>query len=108
MDYADSITETLDSVLEPLHSNPTLFSFVSLFLVLYGSLAKPKLPNVIRQLFDNAIFRVAILSLLLFKKGNDIQLSLMVAIAYIYTMQMNNMEKTTEKFQSKINYYYKN
>ena len=30
----------------------------------------------------------------------------MIAVAYIFTMQMNNMEKTKEKFNSKINYYY--
>lgn len=107
MELADSITETLDTVLEPLHKNPTLFTFVSLFLILYGSLAKPQLPPIMRQLFDNAIFRVIILSSILLRNGNDIQLSLMIAIAYVYTIQLNNMEKTKEKFQSKINYYYK-
>lgn len=107
MELADSITETLDNALEPLHSNPTLFTFVSLFLILYGSLTKPQLPPIMRQLFDNAIFRVIILSSILLRKGNDIQLSLMIAIAYVYTIQLNNMEKTKEKFQSKINYFYK-
>ena len=108
LDFADSITEEIDIILEPLHTNKTLFSFVTLFLVLYGSLAKPKLPPLLRQLFDNAIFRVAVLSLILMKKGGNINFSLMVAIAYIYTMQLNNQEKTKEKFQSKINFYFKN
>jgi len=49
-----------------------------------------------------------ILSLILLRKGNDLHLSLMIAVAYIFTMQMNNLEKTKEKFSSKINYYYKN
>jgi hypothetical protein len=108
LDFADSVTEEIDIILKPLHSNKTLFTFVTLFLVLYGSLAKPKLPPILRQLFDNAIFRVGILSLILIKKGSNVNFSLMLAIAYIYTMQMNNMEKTKEKFQSKINFYYKN
>jgi len=108
LDFADSITEEFDIILEPLHTNKTLFSFVTLFLVLYGSLAKPKLPPILRQLFDNAIFRVVVLSLILMKKGGNINFSLMVAIAYIYTMHLNNQEKTREKFQSKINFYFKN
>lgn len=108
MDFADSVSESFDNMLEPLHENKTLYTFVTLFLILYGSLAKPKLPSVIRQLFDNAIFRVMILSLILFRKGNDLHLSIMIAVAYIFTMQMNNLEKTKEKFNSKINYYYKN
>ena len=108
LDFADSVTEEIDIILEPLHSNKTLFTFVTLFLVLYGSLAKPKLPPILRQLFDNAIFRVSILSLILMKKGGNLNFSLMLAIAYIYTMQINHLEKTKEKFQSKINYYFKN
>ena len=108
MDFADSVSESLDDILEPLHQNKTLYTFVTLFLVLYGSLAKPKLPSVIRQLFDNAIFRVMILSLILIRKDNNLNLSIMIAVAYIFTMQMNNLEKTKEKFSSKINYYYKN
>ena len=108
MDFADSVSESLDDILEPLHQNKTLYTFVTLFLVLYGSLAKPKLPSVIRQLFDNAIFRVMILSLILIRKDNNLHLSIMIAVAYIFTMQMNNLEKTKEKFSSKINYYYKN
>ena len=108
MDFADSVSESFDNILEPLHENKTLYTFVTLFLILYGSLAKPKLPSVIRQLFDNAIFRVMVLSLILIRKGNDLHLSIMIAVAYIFTMQMNNMEKTKEKFTSKMNYYYKN
>ena len=108
MDFADSVSESFDNILEPLHENKTLYTFVTLFLILYGSLAKPKLPSVIRQLFDNAIFRVMVLSLILIRKGNDLHLSIMIAVAYIFTMQLNNMEKTKEKFTSKMNYYYKN
>ena len=106
--FADSVTDSLDDILIPLHENKTLYTFVTLFLVLYGSLAKPKLPSVIRQLFDNAIFRTMILALIMINKGNDLHLSLMIAIAYIYTMQINHLEKTREKFTSKINYFYKN
>ena len=108
VDFADSVTESIDDVLRPLHENKTLYTFVTLFLVLYGSLAKPKLPSVIRQLFDNAIFRTMILALIMVNKGNDLHLSIMIAVAYIYTMQLNHLEKTKEKFTSKINYYYKN
>ena len=68
MDFADSVSESLDDILVPLHENKTLYTFVTLFLILYGSLAKPKLPSVIRQLFDNAIFRVMILSLIIIRK----------------------------------------
>ena len=41
---------------DTLHKNKNISSIVGLFLVLYGGLAKPKLPRFIRNLFENQFF----------------------------------------------------
>ena len=69
MDFADSVSESLDDILVPLHENKTLYYICNLVFNFIWISAKPKLPSVIRQLFDNAIFRVMILSLIIIRKG---------------------------------------
>ncbi len=99
-EFLNSATDSLDEILEPLNESPTLFAFVSMFLVLYGGLAKPKLPYVIRQLFENALFRVGILFLILWRSNKNTSMSIMLSIGFIITMQMLNEEKNKEKFES--------
>ena len=102
-------SESIDELLEPLNKSPELFAFVSMFLVLYGGLAKPKLPYVLRQMFENALFRVGILFLILWRSNKNTSLSIMLAIGFTVTMQLLNEEKSKEKFESisnKINQNY--
>ena len=44
--------------------NPYVSAGLTLFLVLYGGMAKPDLPDFVMDLFDNAIFRVLVLFLI--------------------------------------------
>jgi hypothetical protein len=78
--------------------NTYLTSGASLFLVLYAGLARPQLPPFMVELFENPIFRVLVLSLVVFMGGNDAQLSLMVAVAFTVTMNLLNEQKIAEGF----------
>lgn len=78
--------------------NTYLSAGVSLFLVLYAGMARPQLPGFMVALFDNAIFRVLVLSLVVFMGGNDAHLSLMVAVAFTVTMNLLNEQKIAEGF----------
>lgn len=105
---SDTISETMDFVLKPLVDQPTIFTIVSLFLILYGSMAKPKLPIMIRQMFDYALFRFLILSLILWRSNKDIKSSLLLAIGFVLTMQILNKQKTEELIDNIIYKQYNN
>jgi hypothetical protein len=107
-DTMDTVTESLDFVLKPFVEQQSLFTFVSLFLILYTSLAKPKLPVLIRQLFDNAVFRFMVLTLILWRGNKDIKSSLMIAIGFIITMQIVNKQKTEDIINNIIYKQYNN
>jgi len=84
--------------LSVLHKNKTVSSVVGLFLVLYGGLAKPKLPGFIRSMFENPVFRVVILALIMYRGNKDPQLSLMLSVAFVMIMNKLNEEKIKEEF----------
>lgn len=75
-------------------------SAASLFLVLYAGLARPELPKFVAGLFDHAVFRLLVLTLIVFMSGQNIQLSLMIAIGFTITMNLLNEQKIKEGFQS--------
>ncbi|ULY68525.1 hypothetical protein [Chlorella virus XW01] len=95
-DTVNTATESMNFVLKPFVEQQSIFTFVSLFLILYASLAKPKLPIIIRQLFDNAVFRFIVLTLILWRGNKDIKSSLIMAIGFVLTMQIVNKQKTDD------------
>lgn len=70
----------------------------ALFLVLYSSLARPQLPQFVMDLFDNSIFRLAVLTLVVFMGNGNIQIALLTAVAFTITMSMLNEQKIAEGF----------
>ena len=84
--------------LTDLLKNPYVTATTSLFLVLYASMARPQLPGFITGLFDHAVFRIMILSLVVFMSGKNLQLSVMIAVAFTVTMNLLNEQKIAEGF----------
>lgn len=88
----------VDRSMSNLFSNKYSAALISLFLVLYGGLAAPKLPNFIIKMFDNAIFRIIVLSLIVYKGERDLSMSLMIAVGFTITLNIVNKQKLFEKF----------
>ena len=84
------IIDKIDSILSKIFKSERLSVLMTMFLVFYGGIAAPKLPNLISKLFENPIFRVFILSLILYKGNSDPQLSVLVAIVYIVILDSCN------------------
>jgi hypothetical protein len=94
MNFLDGGLRTFNTAL----TNPYVSASLSLFLVLYSSLARPELPTFVMDLFDNSIFRILVLSLVVFMSGRNLQLSIMIALAFTVTMNMLNEQKVAEGF----------
>lgn len=80
--------------------NPYVAAPLTLFLVLYGGMAKPDLPDPILNLFDNAFFRVLVLFLIAFTATKNAQVALMVAVAFTVTMNLLSEKKMVEGFMA--------
>merc|ERR1711871_1443687 len=92
--YMDTVKKYLDMIFENEHSATIL----SLFLVLYGGLAAPKLPNFIIKLFNNSIFRLVILSLVAYGGNKNPKVALIIALAFVITMGMVRHIDSIESF----------
>ena len=87
----DLVKSNLDNIL----SNKYVFTFLSLFLVLYGGLAKPAMPKVVVKLFDNKIFRIIYMAMIVYMSKQDIKFAIMMAVAFSITMELVNQTKLT-------------
>ena len=76
-----------------VHANKYVLPVLSLFLGLYVALARPTLPKYIERLFENPVFRLVVISYIIYRGNNDPQLSLMIAAAFLITMHMINKQK---------------
>ncbi len=88
----DLVKSNLDNIL----SNKYVFTFLSLFLVLYGGLAKPAMPKVVVKLFDNKIFRIIYMAMIVYMSKQDIKFAIMMAVAFSITMELVNQTKFLE------------
>lgn len=80
--------------------NSAIIIVLFIFILLYGlNLAKIKLPNYIRNLFNNTIFKIVFLSLLLaynFKTAPHV--AIIVALVFVLTLDYMNHEEMKETF----------
>lgn len=90
--------EIVDSTLSSIFSDNIASTVITLFLVLYGGLAAPKLPGFVVKLFDNAIFRILVLSLIVYKGNRDPKFAIMIAVAFTVTMNTIAKQQFMEGF----------
>jgi hypothetical protein len=77
------------------HIKATLLVLLGLFFVV-----SPKIPDTIRLLYNNVIFRIMIILLIIFLSVHDYQLAIMVTIVYLLTLQKLNTNENFENNQS--------
>lgn len=87
MNVLNQVLRTADGYLSVLHTNKYVGAGVSLFLVLYAGLAAPSLPASVAALFENPLFKLAVLTLVLVTKLYNVTISLLVAIGFVISMQ---------------------
>ena len=99
----DNISEQFNYIINKnigwVHTNKYILPVLSLFLGMYAALARPTLPNFIIKLFENPVFRLVMISYIIYRGNQDPQLSLMIATAFLITMHMINKKKV-EKFST--------
>ena len=80
--------------------NKYIGTMVSLFLVLYGGLARPALPNFIKQLLANDIFRMLYVFLLAYIAEKNVQVALVCAVVFMVLNGLWADAEVKEAFES--------
>ncbi len=76
-----------------VHENKYVLPVLSLFLGMYAALARPKLPKFVEKLFENPVFRLVMISYIIYRGNQDPQLAVMIAAAFLITIHMINKGK---------------
>ena len=78
--------------------NKYFFAIFSILMLMYAAQIRQPLPQFMMDLFQNPIFRIAILFLILVRGYKDIQFSLIVSVAFILIMNIVNEQLFKESF----------
>ena len=62
---------SLQKIMDNLVNDPMSYSFLAIFLAMYGPHLHPKLPKMVRDLFNNKTFRFAVLVLIIYMSNRD-------------------------------------
>lgn len=76
----------LDGLLKTALSNPYAAGALQLFLVLYAGMAAPSLPPFLARLFENGLFKVGILALVLIVNKYNTAVALLTAVGFMLSM----------------------
>ena len=93
----------INSFLEyPYKFKNTLAPMLIFFLVFYGGNAGPKLPQFIVSLFQNPVFRIFVLSLIVYKGNKNPALAILIAVGFTLIMDRINKQNFKENFSVQI------
>lgn len=91
--YSRNFDSVVNKNLSWVHTNPFVLPVLSLFLGVYAALARPKLPSYIVQLFENTIFRLILISYIVYRGNQDPEVSILIAAGFLITMHMINKQR---------------
>ena len=90
--------EFVDKFYSSLHSNKIVSTILTTFLIVYGGMASPNLPGFIRKMFENKIFKILILSLVVYSSNKDPKFAVMMALIFTITLTFIDQKNFSEKF----------
>ena len=99
MDQVNNFINNTMKGFDSLMTNPYFATVITIILAVYASLASPNLPNFLKKLFDNSIFKIIIITFIAYRANSNPQLSLLVAICFVVTLNFLAEKETKEAFE---------
>jgi len=96
-----SIGKLFNNFLKSLE-NKYIGTVVSLFLVLFGGLAAPEIPNFVKKMLNNDLFRLVYAFLLTYIAEKNIQIALVAAVVFLVLNGLVANEEVKEAFEEAI------
>ena len=98
----NAISNKINAFLDIFSNNTYISTFILLFFLSYGSFigSGGKPPKFILDLFSNPVARILLLSIVAFQINHDIQISLLMAIAFFLTQQYIFKQESFEQLKN--------
>tara|TARA_B110000967_G_C18864431_1_gene551908 strand:+ start:602 stop:1192 length:591 start_codon:yes stop_codon:yes gene_type:complete len=87
--------------IENIMDNKFVLLIIALFIGLYGPRLSPRLPRYVRMLFNNALFRLLVLVLIIFLTNKNLEMALIISICFLLVMNLVNSLDVEEHFVKK-------
>ncbi len=78
--------------------NKYFSTVVTIGLALYAALLGPDLPEPIKKLFSNTLFRIGVLALVVVKGNQDPAMAIIIAVAFVLTLDYIHLASSKEMF----------
>ncbi len=78
--------------------NKYFSTVVTIGLGLYAALLGPDLPEPIKKLFSNTLFRIGVLALVVVKGNQDPAMAIIIAVAFVLTLDYIHLASSKEMF----------
>lgn len=89
-DMVKNVLSESETVLNRALDNPYISTAIKVFLGLYAAFAAPQLPKSLANLMDHTLVRIAFAFVIVFMATRDPSIALMIAVAFIITLQTAN------------------
>uniref|UniRef100_A0A6C0E105 Uncharacterized protein n=1 Tax=viral metagenome TaxID=1070528 RepID=A0A6C0E105_9ZZZZ len=97
MEYVQTVDNRINAYLVKYMKKPTILrAVVQLFLILYAARLAPQLPPPVLNLFENQYFKLFIFSMILWTAQISPSTSLLIAVAFLVTMNYVNKKPLWE------------
>jgi hypothetical protein len=80
--------------------NQYVSTIITVALALYASLLGPNLPQYVKDLFSNTIFKIFILFMVVVRGNQDPKMAIMIAIAFVLTLDFLYVKSAQETFHA--------
>lgn len=108
MEAINNAMASLQNTLGGLRANTIVYGVLAIFLGVYGPRLHPRLPPMIRNLFNHPAFRTVVILLVVYLSSMDLQLALLVTIAFLLVSNVVNSLDAQEHFQNKVREAFEN
>jgi hypothetical protein len=98
MDYLRSYNNNINSVLSPLDT-PGVSAFIRLFLILYGAMIAPALPDSLLKWFHFVPFKIMVLFLIVYTANHDPATAILIAVAFYTSLNILSGKRMFEEFR---------
>lgn len=98
MEAAQSTLKMAQANVEGLLQNPYIMTLIKVTLVVYAAQFAPRLPDAAKKALDNTFVKMAGIAAIAYVSSKDLQLALLLAIAYVFTINLLAGRSPLESF----------
>jgi hypothetical protein len=98
MEYIKKAESFIESKIEYPLTNPYIMAVLKVTLILYAAQLAPSPPEYIKNLFKNVYVKLLAIFLIVYLAEKDIQLAILIAVIYVFSMNLLSGRGILESF----------